>query len=87
MESLHPSTRILKVYIEAITEGSGVYSGGLNWVQSCSLNTFLSQGCILGAAAESRKGKQNARSEDRGGGEGPPIAWVQRVGQLMVTSS
>ena len=47
--SLHPPTRILKVYIEALTRFSHiVHPDGLN-------NTLLSQGCFLEAASDSGK--------------------------------
>lgn len=46
--SLHPFSRILKVYIQALTGFSHVYAPD-------GLNTLLSQGCVLGIACSMGK--------------------------------
>lgn len=48
--------------------------------------TSLSQGCDLGGASGSRKGKENAHSKDRGWGEERPVAGVQLTVQPAVPS-
>ena len=50
-------------------------------------STLLSQGCILEKGSGCGKCGQNIDSNDRGGGEEPPIAWFQLMGQPAVTSS
>lgn len=76
----HVPTTILKTYTEAFTGFSHVPS------PDSLYTTFLSQECILGAASESGKGKQNAHSKHRGAGGEPPGASVQLLGPRTVTS-
>lgn len=79
--SLHLPTKILKVYIEALTGLSHVdHPDGLK-------TTFLCQGCVLGAASGDREGKKYTYSKDRGGIGEPPITYIQLVGQPVVMSS
>ena len=71
----HLPARILQVYRETLTGFSHVHSTG-------KLNTFVFQDWILGAAAGSRKGKQNTESKDRGVGGEPPgarVNWQSRL--------
>lgn len=71
------SPRPPKVCVENLTGFSHVYSpDGLN-------STLLSQSCILELAPSER----SIHSEDREGGEEPPIAQVQLKSQLPITSS
>ena len=49
--------------------------------------TLLSQGCVLENGSNCATSGCNVHSKDGGGGEEPPIAPVQLVGQLEVTSS
>lgn len=59
--SLHPSARIVKVYIEALTGCSCIHSpAGLN-------NTLLSQGCVLENGSHYRNNERNVYSKVRGG--------------------
>ena len=79
--SPHPPARVLKVYIEALTRFSHVYSpDGLN-------NTLLSQGCVPREASGRGEGKWKPHSKDGGGSEELPIVRVQLTGQLAVASS
>ena len=74
-------TRILKVYIEALTGFSHITNpDGLN-------NTVFSQGCILESISHCGNTGQRVHSEDRGGGVEPLTAWVYFSGQLAVMSS
>ena len=77
--SLQPPTRILKVYIEALTGFIGIYHpDGLHI-------TLLSQGCVLGAG--SSVGKAILLYIPRIGGQGePPTDWVQLLSQAVVMS-
>lgn len=62
-----PTCQILKAYKQTLPGVSHVsHAGVLN-------TTSLSQGCVLGAASESRRGKQKSPSKDRGTGEDPPV--------------
>ena len=79
--SLYLPTRILKVYVEALTGLSqGSCPGGFN-------NTLLSQAYVLVNGSHYGNGGQNIHFKDRGGSKQPLIAWVQLIGQLTVTSS
>lgn len=49
--------------------------------------TTLLQGYVLGAASGSQESTQSTHCKDRRGGEEPPAARVQLMGQLVVTSS
>ena len=70
----------LKVYKEALTGFIHVYHAGV------FNTTSPSQGYVLGVAAGSGKGKYNPHSQHRGRGKEPLIAWVQFMGQSVVTS-
>ena len=79
--SLHSPARILKVYTEALTGFSHIFSpDGLN-------NTLLSQCFILENISHCGNSGQNAYSKDRGGDEQPPVACAQPPGQPAVMSS
>lgn len=79
--SLHLPTRILWVYIEALTGFSNIYHpDDLNTTSYLKATSF--------AASGSREGKQNAQSKDRKRGEEPPIAGAQLTSlALLITSS
>lgn len=71
------SPRPPEVCVENLTGFSHIYSpDGLN-------STLLSQSCILELAPS----EWSIHSEDREGGEEPPIAQVQLKSQLPITSS
>lgn len=73
--SLHCPSRILEVYIEALTGFSHVSClDGLNM-------TSLTQSYVLGPASGSKEGKWNTHSKDKGGSEEPLITGVQLVGE------
>ena len=55
-------------------------------VQMVSGPHSLSQVCVLREAYGSGKGKWNAHSKNRGGGEDPLILKVQLMGKLVVSS-
>lgn len=75
------ATRILKVHMEAITGFNHIsHSVGLS-------NTLLSQGYILKNGFQPRECGQTLHSKDRGEGEKPLIAQVQRSGPPAITSS
>ena len=77
--SLNLPTKILKVYKEALTGFSQEYcAGGLN-------TTSLSQGSVLGPASGRQKGKWNPQSKGKGRAAELLTAWVQFMGQLVVT--
>ena len=79
--SLHPSARIFKVYVEALTGCSHIYCpDDLN-------NTLISQGCILENGSHHGNCEQNICSKDRRGMEEPPFALFQLMGQLAVMPS
>lgn len=73
--SLHLPTRILEVYIEALTGFS---------TDGPTPQYYLK---ALWDSVQGSESKQNAYSKDREGGGEPLIAWVQLSGQLVVTSS
>lgn len=82
---LHLPTRILKVYIAALSEFRHMrHPDGLN-------NTLLSQGCVLENDSHCRKGGQNVHSRDGGGGWGasncPSLVCCQPVATSSQTSS
>lgn len=78
--SLHPPTRMLKVYIEALTRFSHEYhSDDLN-------NILLLQGCFVENGYHHGNVGQEVYSKDRGESKEPQIARVKLEGQLMVTS-
>lgn len=73
--------RILKVYIRGLNGVRDVYHlHSLN-------NTLLFQGYVLENCSHCGNSGESAHAEHRGGGGEPLIAWVQRTGQLVVTSS
>lgn len=75
-----PASQILKACKEALIGYSHADHVGV-------FNTMLlSQGCVLGVASGSQKGKWNPHSKDRGSGQQPLNAWVQLLGQWLVTS-
>lgn len=68
------------VSLEAVTGFGHIHRAGV-------LNiTSLSQGCDLGGASGSRKGKENPYSKDRGWGEECPTAGVPLTVQPAVPS-
>lgn len=72
---LHLSTRILRVYIEALSEFSHVYQpDGFD-------DILVSQGCVLESGSYCGNSGQNTHSKDKGGHEEPLIALVQRSSQ------
>ena len=76
--SLHPPTRILKVYIEALMGFSLICH------PDYLKNTLLFQDCVLKNGSH---GGQSVCSEDRGESEEPPIAGLRLSDQSVVTSS
>ena len=75
--SLNPSARILKVYREALTGFSHIFSpGGLN-------HTLLSQVCIL--VIPSGNSRWSVHSMDRRGRKEPLTSQVQLTGQPAVS--
>lgn len=73
-------TSILKVYIEALTGVSHIFSSeGFN-------NALLSKGCFLEMVPIMGNCGWNIHSKDRGQGEEPLIACIQLWGQPEVTA-
>lgn len=79
--SLYLSSRILEVYVEALTGFIHVeYTDGLN-------STLLSQGCVPGAASSMGEAGRTHIPKTGKGGEEPPIALGQLTGQPAVMPS
>lgn len=79
--SPHLPARILKVYVEALTRFSHIFSlDGFN-------STLLSQGYVLGNGSGCGNSVPNILFKDNGGRGEPSIAWVQLTGQPGIVSS
>lgn len=76
--SLPLPTRILKVYVEALTGFSLIYHpNGLS-------NTLPFQACILEISSGYGNGRQDIHSEAMGEGKEPPITQVHLEGQVFL---